>query len=152
MMTLRSEWKAWCLRWRFFYLLEAGFGFFDVQLSPEPKVSLGFHRPKCSFPRLQRQSGVLRTNCFDTLDRTNLLQYQAHLFWGRFRLLFKPAGVQEMARVLPGELYGPQLRRATLSWRSSCEDMLLAWRFSWVAIHKAHKACSGAELFTISFK
>ena len=27
--------------------------------------------------RLQRQRGVVRTNCFDSLDRTNLLQYQA---------------------------------------------------------------------------
>eukprot|EP00439_Symbiodinium_sp_Y106_P001610 s5446_g1.t1 len=45
-----------------------GFGFFEADISIPPRV-------------LQRQRGVVRTNCFDSLDRTNLLQYQVAWRW-----------------------------------------------------------------------
>eukprot|EP00434_Breviolum_minutum_P011717 symbB.v1.2.010337.t1/scaffold671.1/size323421/18 len=46
-----------------------GFGYFDTHWSQE-KMQVRQH-----------QTGVLRTNCFDSLDRTNLLQYQVTWRW-----------------------------------------------------------------------
>eukprot|EP00435_Cladocopium_sp_Y103_P022797 s311_g5.t1 len=45
-----------------------GFGFFDAEGSGALTIR-------------RRQLGVLRTNCFDSLDRTNLLQYQVTWKW-----------------------------------------------------------------------
>lgn len=45
-----------------------GFGFFDAGSGSSSMT-------------IRRQLGVLRTNCFDSLDRTNLLQYQVTWMW-----------------------------------------------------------------------